>query len=114
MQNAKCKQCKVFCICIWHLALHASLIRQHALEFGGILIGHLLCATLLALHLRRLTRQDVPLEGAGSDDLARSSLLEALGGAPMCFQFRHVSTRLYSSLAQARSRLSLSARSCGP
>src|SRR5688500_14561032 len=111
MQNSKCKECKMrlhFAFCI----LHYSLVRKHPLQLGVVLIGHLLGAALVALGLRCLARQDVALEGTGSDDLSRSRLLEALGGASMCFQFRHLSTRL-SFPARPSLRPSLSGHSCG-
>src|SRR5688572_26596799 len=64
-------------------------IRQHPPQFRRILLGHFPGAAHLPLRLRRLARENVALEGARPDDLTCPGLLEALGGAPMCFQLRH-------------------------
>src|SRR5687768_2677192 len=46
-------------------------------------------AAQLALAGAALAREDVALEGAAPDELAGGGLLEALGRAPMCLEFRH-------------------------
>src|SRR5262245_46127328 len=69
---------------------HGSLIGQNPLQLRSVVRRTLPRPAHLALGLGGLARQDVTLERTGSDDLARACLLEALGGAAVCFQFRHL------------------------
>src|SRR5688500_5231650 len=64
------------------------------MQLRRVLLGHLAGATHLVLRLRRLARQDVPLERGRPHDLSGSGLLEALGGAPVGLEFRHISISL--------------------
>src|SRR5262245_39535437 len=65
-------------------------IRQHPVQLRRVVGRDLLRPAHVALGLGGLAGQDVTLERAGPDDLAGARLLEALGGAPMCFQFWHL------------------------
>src|SRR5687768_1041009 len=69
-----------------------ALVRQHLAQLGGVRIGHDPRAAERTFTAARLAREDVALERRGPHELSRSCLLEALGGAPMCLQFRHVPT----------------------
>src|SRR5687768_4910689 len=80
--------------CILHYTLF---VREHPMQLRRVLLGHLAGAAHLALRLRRLARQDVPLESGCPHDLSGPGLLEALGGAPVRLEFRHLSISLYSS-----------------
>src|SRR5581483_10171138 len=65
------------------------LVRKHQRDLAGVAGFDDFRAALVALRFRFLARQDVALERARPDDLARSRLLEALRRAPVRFEFRH-------------------------
>src|SRR5688572_21640016 len=84
------------------LILHYTLfVREHPMQLRRVRFGHFLRAAHLALRLRRLARQDVPLERGRPHDLSGPGLLEALGGAPVCLEFRHIRSLSYSSTGAA-------------
>src|SRR5215212_10595181 len=74
------------------------------MQLRRVLLRHFTRAAHLALRLRRLAGEDVPLEGGRPHDFSHSRLLEALRGAPVCLEFRHdVSSSVYSSTAAGSS-----------
>src|SRR5450759_2804582 len=66
------------------------LLRKHLPQLGLVGLGDHDRAPQPTLALARLARQDVPLERLAPDELTRSRLLEALRGATVTLQLRHI------------------------
>src|SRR5450759_3932677 len=66
------------------------LLRKHLPQLGLVGLGDHDRAPQPTLALARLARQDVPLERLAPDELPRSRLLEALRGATVTLQLRHI------------------------
>src|SRR5690606_19334275 len=66
-----------------------SVVGQHPLDRRRVGRRDDLAAAQPPLPIARLARQDVPLERARPEELARSGLLEPLGGAAVGLQLRH-------------------------
>jgi hypothetical protein len=85
-----------------------SLVRNHPQDFWQIGIADHGCHVQFAFPLRVLRGQDVAQKSLAALYLPRRSLLEALGSAFVCFQFRHKSVPVLSDQFLS-SRLSHSA-----